>query len=61
MWRNSEPKEENDVVVVDAAGRGLATANYLAKEHGIAHVAVLERSWLGGGSTGPRLQERRQW
>src|SRR5262245_13769398 len=52
MWRSPEPKEEYEVLIVGAGGHGLATAYYLAKEHGIANVAVLERSWLGGGSTG---------
>lgn len=52
MWRSPEPKPEYDVIIVGAGGHGLATAYYLAKEHGISNVAVLERSWLGGGSTG---------
>ena len=41
-----------DVVIVGAGGHGLATAYYLAKEHGITNVAVLEKGWLGGGNTG---------
>ena len=41
-----------DVVIVGAGGHGLATAYYLAKEHGITDVAVLEKGWLGGGNTG---------
>lgn len=52
MWRSPEPKDEYEVIIVGAGGHGLATAYYLAKEHGISNVAVLERSWLGGGSTG---------
>lgn len=52
MWRSPEPKREYDVIIVGAGGHGLATAYYLAKEHGISNVAVLERNWLGGGSTG---------
>ena len=47
-----EPKPAYDVVIVGAGGHGLATAYYLAKEHGITDVAVLERGWLGGGNTG---------
>jgi sarcosine oxidase subunit beta len=47
-----EPKAEYDVVIVGAGGHGLATAYYLAKEHGITNVAVVERGWLGGGNTG---------
>jgi sarcosine oxidase subunit beta len=40
------------VVIIGGGGHGLATAYYLAREHGIRNVAVLERSWLGGGNTG---------
>ena len=50
LWRNPEPKRSYDVVIVGAGGHGLATAHYLAKNHGITDVAVLERSWLGGGN-----------
>ena len=41
-----------DVVIVGGGGHGLATAYYLAKEHGVTNVAVLEKGWLGGGNTG---------
>src|SRR3954468_12375057 len=50
-WRSPEPKAEYDIVIVGAGGHGLATAYYLAKEHGITNVAVLEKGWLGGGNT----------
>jgi len=52
QWRSPEPKAAYDVVIVGAGGHGLATAYYLAKEHGITNVAVLEKGWLGGGNTG---------
>jgi sarcosine oxidase subunit beta len=52
VWRSPEPKSSYDVVIVGAGGHGLATAYYLAKEHGITDVAVIERGWLGGGNTG---------
>ena len=50
LWRNPEPKRSYDVVIVGAGGHGLATAYYLAKNHGITNVAVLERGWLAGGN-----------
>ncbi|MGE0752923.1 MAG: sarcosine oxidase subunit beta family protein [Variibacter sp.] len=52
QWRAPEPKPAYDVVIVGAGGHGLATAYYLAKEHGVRNVAVLEKGWLGGGNTG---------
>lgn len=51
-WRSPEPKRKYDVIVVGGGGHGLATAYYLAKEHGIRNIAVLERGWIGGGNTG---------
>lgn len=52
QWENPEPKSSYDVIIVGAGGHGLATAYYLAKEHGITNIAVLEKGWLGGGNTG---------
>jgi sarcosine oxidase subunit beta len=51
-WRNPAPKKRYDAVVIGGGGHGLATAYYLAKEHGMRSVAVLEKGWLGGGNTG---------
>ena len=51
-WCDSEPKPAYDVIIVGGGGHGLATAYYLAKEHGIHNVAVIEKGWLGGGNTG---------
>ncbi len=49
---NPEPRKDYDVIIVGAGGHGLGTAYYLAKEHGITNVAVIEKGWLGGGNTG---------
>ena len=51
-WRSPNPKPEYDVVIIGGGGHGLATAYYLAKEHGMTNVAVIEKGWLGGGNTG---------
>lgn len=52
QWRDATPKKAYDAIIVGAGGHGLATAFYLAKEHGLTNVAVLEKGWLGGGNTG---------
>lgn len=52
QWRMPEPKASYDAIIVGAGGHGLATAYYMAKEHGLRNIAVLEKGWLGGGNTG---------
>jgi sarcosine oxidase subunit beta len=51
-WRKPAPKPSYDVIVIGGGGHGLSTAYYLAKEHGITNVAVLEKGWLGSGNVG---------
>ncbi|NUP74130.1 MAG: FAD-dependent oxidoreductase, partial [Sinomonas sp.] len=50
LWRNPDPKPSYDAVIVGGGGHGLATAYYLAKNHGMTNIAVLERGWLAGGN-----------
>ncbi|MEM6465475.1 MAG: sarcosine oxidase subunit beta family protein [Pseudomonadota bacterium] len=52
VWREPDPKAEYDVIIVGGGGHGLATAYYLAKNHGITNVAVLEKGWIGSGNIG---------
>ncbi len=49
-WRSPPLRQRYDVVIIGAGGHGLATAYYLARNHGLTDVAVLERGWLGGGN-----------
>ncbi|KMK66476.1 sarcosine oxidase subunit beta family protein [Puniceibacterium sp. IMCC21224] len=51
-WRDPEPKAEYDAVIIGGGGHGLSTAYYLAKEHGLTNIAVLEKGYLGGGNVG---------
>ena len=51
-WRDPEPKKHYDIIIIGGGGHGLSTAYYLAKHHGVKSIAVLEKSWIGGGNTG---------
>ena len=51
-WRDAPPREGYDVVIIGGGGHGLACAYYLAKNHGITRVAVVEKGWIGGGNAG---------
>jgi sarcosine oxidase subunit beta len=52
QWRSPEPKAAYDAVIIGGGGHGLGCAYYLAKQHGLTNIAVLEKGWLGGGNTG---------
>ena len=52
FWRTPEPKKKYDIIIIGGGGHGLATAYYLAKNHGINNVAVLEKGYLGSGNVG---------
>ena len=51
-WADPTPRPSYDAIIVGGGGHGLATAYYLAKNHGLTNVALLERGWIGGGNTG---------
>jgi sarcosine oxidase subunit beta len=52
VWRSPEPKADYDIVLIGGGGHGLSTAYYLARNHGLTNVAVLEKGYLGGGNVG---------
>ncbi|SFG19418.1 sarcosine oxidase subunit beta family protein [Sulfitobacter dubius] len=52
QWRDPEPQAEYDAVIIGGGGHGLSTAYYLAKNHGMTNIAVLEKGYLGGGNVG---------
>ena len=52
VWRDPDPKPDYDAIIIGGGGHGLATAYYLAREHGLTKVAVLEKGYLGGGNVG---------
>jgi sarcosine oxidase subunit beta len=51
-WRDAQPRARYDAIIIGGGGHGLATAYYLAKNHGLTNVALLEKGWIGGGNTG---------
>lgn len=51
-WRDPEPKSHYDAIIIGGGGHGLSTAYYLAKNHGLNNIAVLEKGYIGGGNVG---------
>jgi methylglutamate dehydrogenase subunit A len=52
QWRDPEPRPDYDVVIIGGGIHGLATAHYLAKNHDVGKIAVLEKGWIGSGNAG---------
>jgi len=52
LWRDPAPKSAYDIIIIGGGGHGLATAYYLAKNHGVRNIAVLEKGYIGGGNVG---------
>lgn len=55
-WNNQAPRKSYDVIIIGAGGHGLATAYYLAKQHQVKNIAVLDKGYLGGGNSGRNTQ-----
>jgi len=55
-WRDPRPQKQYDVIIIGAGGHGLATAYYLATQHGARNIAVLDKGYLGGGNSGRNTQ-----
>jgi methylglutamate dehydrogenase subunit A len=51
-WRDAAPKAAYDAIVIGGGGHGVATGYYLAKNHGLRNVAVIEKGWIGSGNAG---------
>ncbi|MFI4889315.1 MAG: sarcosine oxidase subunit beta family protein [Steroidobacterales bacterium] len=52
VWRQAEPRPAYDVIIIGGGGHGLATAYYLAANHGVTNIAVIERGYIGSGNVG---------
>ncbi len=51
-WRDPAPKPDYDIIIIGGGGHGLSTAYYLAREHGLRNIAVLEKGYIGSGNIG---------
>ncbi|MBI1383895.1 MAG: sarcosine oxidase subunit beta family protein [Rhizobiales bacterium] len=51
-WRDPSPKPSYDAVIIGGGGHGCATAYYLARQHGMTNIAIIEKGWIGGGNAG---------
>ena len=51
-WRDPVPRASYDAIIIGGGGHGLSTAYYLAKNHGMTNIAVLEKGYIGGGNVG---------
>ena len=52
LWHSKEPRKSYDIIIIGGGGHGLATAYYLAKNHALKNIAVIEKGYLGGGNVG---------
>lgn len=52
VWRNPAPKPGYDAIIIGGGGHGLSTAYYLARNHGLTNIAVLEKGYIGSGNIG---------
>jgi methylglutamate dehydrogenase subunit A len=52
VWRMPDPQPEYDIIIIGGGGHGLSTAYYLAKNHGLKNIAVLEKNYIGSGNVG---------
>ena len=52
QWRRCAPQASYDAIIVGGGGHGLGAAYYLAREHKLTRIAVVEKGWIGGGNTG---------
>ena len=52
QWDDAKPKSQYEIIIIGGGIHGLATAYYLAKNHNISNIAVIEKGWIGSGNAG---------